>query len=145
MTDGAESLLRVKKLLPVLTRPVLDYFHVAMKVRHIDQCIGRIPPYAFAPAGSVFKLYDRFNYLRGYLWSGRRANLKSHPTASCIYWIECERNCRSQNERRAWPVGTYANLGAIYARTRQASSTIASGGEQDAEFQPAQWKAQSIG
>jgi hypothetical protein len=76
MTDGAESLLRLKKLLPVPTRPVLDYFHVAMKVRHIDQCIGRIPPYAFSPAGSVFELYDRFNYLRGYLWSGRRAKFK---------------------------------------------------------------------
>ena len=72
-------------------------------------------------------------------------NSRSHPTACCVYWIECERNCRSQNVRRAWPVGTYASLGAIYARTRQASSTIASGGEPDAEFQPAQWKAQSIG
>jgi hypothetical protein len=25
-----------------------------------------------SPSGSVFELYDRFNYLRGYLWSGRR-------------------------------------------------------------------------
>ena len=76
MTDGAESLLRLKKLLPVPTRLVLDYFHVAMKVRHADQCIGRIPPYSFSPDGSVFELYDRFNYLRGYLWSGRRAKFK---------------------------------------------------------------------
>jgi hypothetical protein len=76
MTDGAESLLRLKALLPVPTRLVLDYFHVAMKVRHADQCIGRIPPYRFAPEGSVFELYNRFNYLRGYLWSGRRAKFK---------------------------------------------------------------------
>ena len=76
MTDGAESLLRLKKLIPVPTRLVLDYFHVAMKVRHADQCIGRIPPYSFSPDGSVFELYDRFNYLRGYLWSGRRAKFK---------------------------------------------------------------------
>jgi hypothetical protein len=76
MTDGAESLLRSKKLLPVPTRLVLDYFHVAMKMRHADQCIGRIPPYSFSPNGSVFELYDRFNYLCGYLWSGRRAKFK---------------------------------------------------------------------
>jgi hypothetical protein len=76
MTDGAESLLRLKTLLPVPTRLVLDYFHVAMKVRHSDQCIGRIPPYRFSPNGSIFELYDRFNYLRGYLWSGRRTKFK---------------------------------------------------------------------
>ncbi len=76
MTDGAESLLRLKRSLPIPTRCVLDYFHVAMKVRHVDQCIGRIPPYRFSPDGSIFELYDRFNYLRGYLWSGRRTKFK---------------------------------------------------------------------
>jgi hypothetical protein len=58
--------------LPVKTRFVLDYFQVSMKLRHIDQCIGAIPSMVLSPGGSVFELYDRFNYLRGYLWSGRR-------------------------------------------------------------------------
>jgi hypothetical protein len=31
-----------------------------------------IPPMVLSDDGSVFELYDRFNYLRGYLWSGRR-------------------------------------------------------------------------
>jgi hypothetical protein len=72
MTDGAESLLRLRAFLPVPTRFVLDYFHVSMKLRHIDQCIGAIPPMVLSPGGSVFELYDRFNDLRGYVWSGRR-------------------------------------------------------------------------
>jgi hypothetical protein len=76
MTEGDESLLRLRKRIPVPTRLVLDYFHVAMKVRHADQCIDKIHPYAFSPNGSVFELYDRFNYLRGYLWSGRRYKFK---------------------------------------------------------------------
>ena len=76
MTDGAESLLRLKALLPIPTRFVLDYFHVSMKLRHIDQCIGVIPPIALSPNGSIFELYDRFNFLRGYLWSGRRAKFE---------------------------------------------------------------------
>jgi len=76
MTDGAESLLRLKPLLPVRTRFVLDYFHVSMKLRHIEQCIGVIPPTALSPDGSIFELYDRFNCLRGYLWSGRRAKFE---------------------------------------------------------------------
>jgi len=76
MTDGAESLLRLKAFMPVPTRFVLDYFHVSMKLRHIDQCIGAIPPMVLSPDGSVFELYDRFNYLRGYLWSGRRAKFE---------------------------------------------------------------------
>jgi hypothetical protein len=76
MTDGAESLLRLKALLPVPTRFVLDYFHVSMKLRHIDQCIGAIPPIALSPDRSIFELYDRFNFLRGYLWSGRRAKFE---------------------------------------------------------------------
>jgi hypothetical protein len=73
MTDGAKSLLRLNALLPVPTRFVLDYFHVSMKLRHIDQCVGAIPPIVLSPGGSIFELYDRFNFLRGYLWSGRRA------------------------------------------------------------------------
>jgi hypothetical protein len=76
MTDGAESLLRLKQLLQIPTKFVLDYFHVAMKVRHVDQCIGRIPPCSLSPSGSIFELYDRFNYLLSYLWSGRRAKFK---------------------------------------------------------------------
>jgi hypothetical protein len=76
MTDGAESLVRLKSLLPVPTRFVLDYFHVSMKLRHIDQCIGTIPPIALSPDGSIFELYDRFNFLRGYLWSGKRAKFE---------------------------------------------------------------------
>jgi hypothetical protein len=76
MTDGAESLLRLKAILPIPTRFVLDYFHVSMKLRHIDQCLGAIPPMVLSPGGSIFELYDRFNYLRGYLWSGRRAKFE---------------------------------------------------------------------
>jgi hypothetical protein len=68
--------LRLKRFLPIPTRCVLDYFHVAIKVRRVDQCIGRIPPYRFSPDGSIFELYDRFNYLRGCLWSGRRTRFK---------------------------------------------------------------------
>ena len=71
MTDGATSLLRLKPMLPIKTRFVLDYFHVAMKLRHIDQSVGRIPPIRLSQRGSVFELYDRSNYLRAYVWTGR--------------------------------------------------------------------------
>ena len=47
-----------------------------LKLRRIDQCIGAIPPMVLSPGGSVFELYDRFNYLRGYLWSGKRQNFE---------------------------------------------------------------------
>src|SRR5277367_619284 len=72
MTDGAESLLRLKSLLPIQTHLVLDYFHVAMKPRHIDQCIGGIPPISLSPGSSIFEIYDRFTHLRAHLWAGRR-------------------------------------------------------------------------
>src|SRR5580658_8054504 len=58
---GRRIAIRLKKPLPIPTRYVLDYFHVATKVRHADQCIGRIPPYRFSPDGSIFELYGRFN------------------------------------------------------------------------------------
>src|ERR1017187_1429693 len=70
MTDGAASHLRLQRMLPMKTRFVLDYFHVAMKLRHIDQCVGRIPPCQLMPGGSIFELYDRSNYLRAYVWTG---------------------------------------------------------------------------
>jgi hypothetical protein len=72
MTDGAWSLLRLKTMLPMKTRFVLDYFHIAMKLRHIDQSVGRIPPCRLSPGGAIFELYDRSNYLRAYVWTGRR-------------------------------------------------------------------------
>ena len=49
---------------PFKTRYVLDYFHIAMKLRHIDQCIGKILPRQLTPGESIFELYDRFVYLR---------------------------------------------------------------------------------
>ena len=64
MTDGAESLLRLKPLLPMPTRFVLNYFHVSMKLRHIDQCLSAIPPAVLAPDGSILELFNRFNYVR---------------------------------------------------------------------------------
>jgi hypothetical protein len=71
MTDGAHSLLRLQGMLRFRTRFVLDYFHVAMKLRHIDQCVGRIPPMRLSSEGSLFELYDRSAYLRAYIWTGR--------------------------------------------------------------------------
>ena len=76
LTDGAASLLRLKAMLPMKTRFVLDYFHVAMKFRHLDQCAGRIPPCKLSPDGSIFELYDRLNYLRAYVWTGRRKKIE---------------------------------------------------------------------
>jgi len=76
MTDGAHSLLRLRGLLRFKTRFVLDYFHVAMKLRHMDQCIGRIPPMRLWPEGSLFEHYDRSAYLRAYIWTGRREKIE---------------------------------------------------------------------
>ena len=43
-----------------------------MKLRHVDQCIGKILPRQLTPGESIFELYDRFVYLRAYVWMGRR-------------------------------------------------------------------------
>jgi len=72
MTDGASSLLRLPPMLPFKTQFVLDYFHVAMKLRHIDQTVSRIPSLQLTTDGSIFEFYDRSNYLRAYVWTGRR-------------------------------------------------------------------------
>ena len=112
MTDGAESLLRLKKLLPIPTRFVLDYFHVAMKVRHADQCIGKIPPYRFSPDGSIFELYDRFNYLRGYLWSGRHAKF-TESLDRLLWLLDRIRDELPDSERSAsMAAGHLCDLGA---------------------------------
>ena len=112
MTDGAESLLRLKKLLPIPTRLVLDYFHVVMKVRHVDQCIGKIPPYRFSPDGSIFELYDRFNYLRGYLWSGRHAKF-TESLDRLLWLLDRIRDELPDSERSAsMAAGHLCDLGA---------------------------------
>src|ERR1017187_6467350 len=76
MTDGAGSLMRLKQMLPIRTRFVLDYFHVAMKLRHSDPGIGRVVQRRLSPGGSVLELYDRFAFLRAYLWTGRGDKLE---------------------------------------------------------------------
>ena len=93
ITDGAESLLRLKRFPPIPTRCVLGYFHAALKARHIDQCISRISPCRFLPDRSIFELYDQFNYLRGYLWSGRRTKFKE--SFDRLLWLLDRKQCRS--------------------------------------------------
>jgi hypothetical protein len=144
MTDGAESPLLLKKLLPIPTRFVLDYFHVAMKVRHADQCIGRIPPYRFSPDGSIFELYDRFNYLRGYLWGGRRAKFKESLTACCGCWIESETSCRIPSDPLEWRSVTCATSRPTFKKMNRGSSTTASGEQLAVGFRPVPSKARSI-
>jgi hypothetical protein len=118
MTDGAESLLRLKKFIPVQTRPVLDYFHVAMKMRHADQCLGRIPPYRFSPDGSIFELYDRFAYLRGYLWSGRKAKFRQSFDRLC-YLLDRVRAELPDFEREAsMAAGHLCDLDAYLKKNR---------------------------
>ena len=87
--------------MPGPIRFVLDYFHVPMKLRHIDQCIGAIPPIVLSPDGSVFELYDRFNYLRGYLWwSGKRAKVEeSADPLSGYFALFHSRRCRDRRGR----------------------------------------------
>ena len=110
---------RLKAFLPVPTRFVLDYFHVSMKLRHIDQCIGAIPPIVLSPGGSVFELYDRFNYLRGYLWSGRRA--KFDPSIGCsTCLIEQRKSCRTWIDASTWPLVIYVVLPRTFARMNPA-------------------------
>ncbi len=105
MTDGAGSLMRLKQMLPIRTRFVLDYFHVAMKLRHIDQCIGRILPRRLSPGGSVFELYDRFAFLRAYLWTGRRDKLE-RSIDQLIGLLECV--------ERGWPADERSARMAIF-------------------------------
>jgi hypothetical protein len=105
MTDGAGSLMRLKQMLPIRTRFVLDYFHVAMKLRHIDQCIGRILPRRLSPGGSVFELYDRLAFLRAYLWTGRRDKLE-RSIDQLIGLLECV--------ERGWPADERSARMAIF-------------------------------
>jgi hypothetical protein len=64
---------------------------------------------------------------------------RSHSTACCIYWIECDTSCQTQRKGRVSQVAAFATLKVICVKTRRGSSSIASGGVPDAEFQPAQW------
>ena len=86
---------------PFKTRYVLDYFHIAMKLRHIDQCIGKILPRQLTPGESIFELYDRFVYLRAYVWMGRRDKVaQSIDRLICLLeriaagWPEDERSAK---------------------------------------------------
>ena len=69
-----------------------------------------------SPGGSVFELYDRFNYLRGYLWSGRREKFEN-PSIGCLSCLTEQRTCyQTYIEVSTWPPVIYAILPRIFAR-----------------------------
>jgi hypothetical protein len=127
MTHGAESLLRLKEYLPIPTRRVLDYFHVAMKVRHVDQCIGRIPPYRFFTGWFPLRAPRPIQLCADTYGVGGVPNLRSRSTDWCGCSIECEMKSRNRNVQRVWQSPICATLKHIYRRMRRGSSATESG------------------
>jgi hypothetical protein len=73
------------------------------RIKHecpLKACIGRILPRRLSPGGSVFELYDRFAFLRAYLWTGRRDKLE-RSIDQLIGLLECVERGWPDDERSA--------------------------------------------
>jgi hypothetical protein len=68
------------------------------------------------PSGSVFELYDRFNYLRGYLWSGRRQKFEESVDRLLELLDRAEEVLPDLHRSIHMPPVIYAILPRIFAR-----------------------------
>jgi hypothetical protein len=72
----------------------------------------------FTPDGSIFELYDRFAYLRGYLWSGRKAKFRQSFDRLC-YLLDRVRAELPDFEREAsMAAGHLCDLDAYLKKNR---------------------------
>jgi hypothetical protein len=44
VTDGANNTLSIRQGLPFPATPILDWFHISMKIRHVEQIVQGLRP-----------------------------------------------------------------------------------------------------
>jgi hypothetical protein len=81
MTDGANGLQTIAGRLPFPSEPVLDWFHISMRVRYLEQIVGGLRATSEAEKAAKRVLAARIDKLRWCLWHANTEKAKNRMQA----------------------------------------------------------------
>ena len=70
-TDGCPGLRRILLDAGITDPPILDWFHVAMRLQHLTQVAGSLPSHSPERAAAKAVIVDEVERLRWRLWNGK--------------------------------------------------------------------------
>src|ERR1700738_1628234 len=75
VTDGANNTLSIRQGLPFPGPPILDWFHISMKIRHVEQIVQGLRPHTETERATKSLLAADLGKLRWCLWHNNASKL----------------------------------------------------------------------
>jgi hypothetical protein len=75
VTDGANNTLSIRQGLPFPATPILDWFHISMKIRHVEQIVQSVRPRTETERSTKNLLAADLGKLRWCLWHNNAGKL----------------------------------------------------------------------
>jgi hypothetical protein len=75
VTDGANNTLSIRQGLPFPATPILDWFHISMKIRHVEQIVQDVRPRTKTERSTKHLLAADLGKLRWCLWHNNVSKL----------------------------------------------------------------------
>jgi len=75
VTDGANNTLTIRQGLPFVATPILDWFHISMKIRHVEQIVQGFRPRTETERSTKSLLAADLGKLRWCLWHNNASKL----------------------------------------------------------------------
>jgi hypothetical protein len=105
-TDGCPGLRSILVDAGITAPPFLDWFHIAMRIRHAAQTAGELPTDNPGRMKAKSVIVDEVERLRWRIWNGKAKNAKRSidrvRKVMRVYKDECGQHTRSAPSRRLW-------------------------------------------
>lgn len=106
ITDGANGLQSIAGRLPFSCTPVLDWFHISMRVRYLEHIVKGMRASTETEKAARRVLISRIDRLRWCFWHAQLEKAKPSPRACCL----CRCEWRSDDQLRSKTSSKQAHL-----------------------------------
>ena len=105
-TDGCPGLRSILIDAGITTPPILDWFHIAMRIQHATQTASGLPADGLARIQAKTMIVEEVERLRWRIWNGKAKNAKRSidrvRKVMHVYKEERSHNMRSAPSHRLW-------------------------------------------
>jgi hypothetical protein len=105
-TDGCPGLRSILVDAGITTPPILDWFHIAMRMQHTTQATSGLPTDDPGRMQAKSVIVEKIERLRWRIWNGKAKNARRSidrvRKVMHVYKEERRRNTRSAPSRRLW-------------------------------------------
>jgi hypothetical protein len=105
-TDGCPGLRSILIDAGITTPPILDWFHIAMRIQHATQTASGLPADGLARMQAKTVIVEEVEPLRWHIWNGKAKNAKRSidriRKVMHVYKEEHSHRARSAPSRRLW-------------------------------------------